>query len=588
MKLQAFKIKNYRSIKDSGWQNFSPDGITGLIGQNEAGKTTILEALYGFSTAEITEDVVRSDGSMPEVSLSFAVTWDEVKDMFPDNTLPKGLAKFINEKIRINLTRVWTEVSAKGNLILEEQVLSDLFTSSDDYSVDEDIQGKETTEGMEGENQKISKDKFIERVFASTPDFDFFEDFASLLPNTIDLADLQNNNTKTEGYKGAKNLLAIAGLKLDDLQGSDRRILENRLGRINTNVTGNFQEFWRQKIGKTNKISIEFELKHHDESNHEKAGRPYLVFWIKDGKEKLYPKQRSKGVRWFTSFYLQLKASSIEDRKHGQIILIDEPGGSLHARAQEDVLKVFKDIEEKIQVIYTTHSPYLVTLKTIYRLLAVQRADEEDDKSETRVFGTHQLGAVSTDTLSPVYTLMGADFSSQQTIQKENNILLEEVSAFYYLTSFWKLSGSTKSTHFLPATGTSNIPQLANMFLGWGIHFGVVVDDDSSGRSVYNELKRDLFGGDDTKAKERMLKIRDCSGIEDIFTTTDFKKYILEDSLLAFRQKNSEYVRGKPKAVFALRFMLKVNDGKITLTDLQKDTQIKIKELVAAIEARLN
>jgi len=60
----------------------------------------------------------------------------------------------------------------------------------------------------------------------------------------------------------------------------------------------------------------------------------------------LYPKQRSNGVRWFTSFFLQLKASSLDDGKQGQVILIDEPGGSLHARAQEDVIKVFEDIKE--------------------------------------------------------------------------------------------------------------------------------------------------------------------------------------------------------------------------------------------------
>ena len=78
MKLQAFRIKNFRSIKDTGWQNFSPDNITGLIGQNEAGKTAILEALYSFPTAEISEDILRSDGTMPEVSCSFQVSWDEI------------------------------------------------------------------------------------------------------------------------------------------------------------------------------------------------------------------------------------------------------------------------------------------------------------------------------------------------------------------------------------------------------------------------------------------------------------------------------------------------------------------------------
>lgn len=593
MKLQAFRIKNFRSIKDTDWQNFSPDSITSLIGQNEAGKTAILEALYSFPTAEISNDVLRDDGSMPDVSCSFQVSWDEVKELFKDQTLPKDLAKLITEKKRINFKRIWTDAKVEGDLVLEEDELSALFDlpegetlkeSSDDQKPK--IEGGEQNEQAK-EEKIVTKEEFINTVFDKTPEFEFFEDFASLLPDTIDLEDLQNKNIKIEGYKGAQNLLAIAGLDLNFLQTQERRIVENHIGKLNKNVTTNFQDFWRQKIGKTNKIALEFELKHHTKEEGEKAGKPYLVFWIKDGQKKLYPKQRSKGVRWFTSFYLQLKASSLDESKYGQVFLIDEPGGSLHARAQEDVLKVFEEIKSKVQVIYTTHSPYLIKLETIYRLLAVQRADEEDDKSETLVFDAHKLGAASSDTLSPIYTLMGADFSHQQVIRKNNNILLEEVSAYYYISSFWKLINSQKEAHFLPATGTSNIPQLANLFLGWGLNFGVVVDDDSSGRSIYNGLKRDLFLDDENETKKRVMKIKGCLGIEDLFTNSDFKKYTLEDTGLSFKQKNSEYMKDKPKAIFALKFLLKVKDDKVKITDLDKTTQDNIRNLVSGIESIL-
>lgn len=590
MRLQAFRIKKFRSIKDTGWQNFSSDNITGLIGQNEAGKTAILEALYSFPTAEISQDVLRSDGTMPEVSCSFQVSWDDIKELFKEKTLPKGLAKLVNEKKRVNLKRIWSSADSEGELALEEEDLSALFESSEEEPSEEQTgeQEQETEAAVQGgEPTGVTEEEFIDTIFDKTPEFELFEDFASLLPDTIDLEDLQSKNEKAEGYKGAENLLAIAGLDLGFLQTGERRIVENRIDKLNQSVTTNFQEFWRQKIGRTNKISIEFELKHHDNNQGEKAGKPYLVFWIKDGGEKLYPKQRSKGVRWFASFYLQLKASSLDESKLGRVFLIDEPGGSLHARAQEDVLKVFEEIKSKVQVVYTTHSPYLIKLETIYRLLAVQRAEEENDKSETLVFDAHRLAAASSDTLSPIYTLMGADFSHQQVIKKNNNILLEEISAYYYLSSFRKLVNSQKEAHFLPATGTSNIPQLANLFLGWGLGFCVIVDDDSSGRSIYNGLKRDLFFDDESEAKKRMMKIKGCSGIEDIFTNNDFKKHILEDTSLSFKQRNSEYMRDKSKAIFALKFMLKVKEGKIKISGLEKTTQDNIKGLVSGIESML-
>ena len=48
MILKSFRIKNYRSIVDTGWNNLSPDNVTALIGQNESGKTSVLEALRSF------------------------------------------------------------------------------------------------------------------------------------------------------------------------------------------------------------------------------------------------------------------------------------------------------------------------------------------------------------------------------------------------------------------------------------------------------------------------------------------------------------------------------------------------------------
>ena len=73
MKLKAFRIKNFRSIVDTGWQNISPDNITCLIGQNESGKTSVLEGLKVFYSGIISEDVLRSDLSLPEVSCRFSI-----------------------------------------------------------------------------------------------------------------------------------------------------------------------------------------------------------------------------------------------------------------------------------------------------------------------------------------------------------------------------------------------------------------------------------------------------------------------------------------------------------------------------------
>lgn len=593
MKLIAFRIKNFRSIVDTDWCNLSEDNITGLIGQNESGKTAILEALYSFDSENISEDDLRSGSELPEVSCSFSLDETEFNEIFKDRFFPKNLIKKIkSKKYRVNLTRVW-ETKDSNKLVLEDRELVSFFeydqNQKETIAQENSTQDEPQQETSQAKQIIITEEEFIKRIYEATPEFVLFEDFGSLLPNTISLENLQSNNEEIEGYWGAKNFMTIAKLDATKMIGS-LRDTKTKIEDTNDLITKGFQEFWRQKIGKGKKIKVEFSLEHYEQSLGDKAGKPYLAFWISDGKDKLYPKQRSRGMRWFLSFYLQLRAGTEEENNTGTIYLIDEPGGSLHVRAQEDVLKVFDSLKGKLQVIYTTHSPFLIKPETIYRLLAVQRKDLENDRSETKVFNPHQLGSASADTLSPLYTSMGADFSSQQVIRKKNNVILEEISAYYYFSAFKKLINFKKEVFFLPATGTSNIPQLSYLFLGWGLNFIVVVDDDSSGRQIYNELKRNLFQDDEQKAEKQLIKIRGCRGIEDIFEEADFKKFVLQDESVSYLSPNSDYMKrsGQSKPVTALKFMLRVKNGKVKLRDFTNETQNKIQEITNLIESKLN
>jgi len=315
------------------------------------------------------------------------------------------------------------------------------------------------------------------------------------------------------------------------------------------------------------------------------------VFWINDGKISLYLKQRSAGVRWFLSFYLQLQSMKLSDNQVDQILLIDEPGNSLHARAQEDVLRVFEDIRDTIQIIYTTHSPYLLNVHEVQRLLAVQRADEEDETSDTRIFTPHELHAASSDTLSPLYTLMGVNFSDQSAIKKENNVILEELSAFYYFKSFFNLCNSKQDVHFLPANGITLVPIFANMFLGWGLEFIIVLDDETDARKIFNKIKKEIYFDDEDLTASHMFKIKNCHGIEDVFSPADFQDHVLEKKISDLNgKKNSEYskIKNYSKGLLALQFMQKVKDGKIDINTLEPSTASKIKEIVKDITSRLN
>ena len=109
MELVSFRIYNYRSIVDTGWCELSSDNITGIIGQNESGKTSILEALYSFYSGIVNEDIVRSDLSNPKVSCTFEIHPETFEQVLIAKNLPEGLLNYVRTSHSFTLTRSWDD-----------------------------------------------------------------------------------------------------------------------------------------------------------------------------------------------------------------------------------------------------------------------------------------------------------------------------------------------------------------------------------------------------------------------------------------------------------------------------------------------
>jgi ABC-type ATPase involved in cell division len=742
MKLAAFRIRNFRSIVDTGWQSISPDNITCLIGQNESGKTSVLEGLKVFYTGLISEDVLRSDLSLPEVSCRFTIplgwllkvtdnpgtelkellaglthieltrAWiadlssvivvsgeisqylDSLEDAWRlylndvtiklqqeinqiselENTWAyltktesalrakiaenepgrRGLRFFSKKsaesiavqspglKNQLNETRKqkeeisndllirqlmkksgesWKRFKEKYDLLndhlaelsvkLEErhQKMTLLMKPVDD---DDDLEWKEILQDyrktrserdqvkadldrhiamsgyiMDGSNEEEAAVKVNEiiqsykseynsdilgkKYFEFCPVFELFEDFGSLLPNRIDMEDIITGNEQVEGYKAARNFLAIAQLDYSFFQQPSSRILKQKIENLNQSLTRNFQDFWQQSIGRNNKIHIQFELDHYSAAYGDKAGKPYLEFWIKDEGERLYPKQRSRGVRWFLSFYMELKASANVNKQ--MVLLVDEPGVSLHARAQEDVLKVFEDIKDKIQVIYTTHSPHLVEINKLHRVLALQRDDLDSLRSTTRILDPLSLSAASPDTLSPLQSILGNPLAGEGFSNKKFNLVINNTGSFYILNAIIYLMGFKGKISVIPSTGVSNMPLLCNILMGWGLDFAVILFDNENEIKIGELLKESLYKTDNDN-REMILKMKDgVHDSEDLLSTLDFKNFILK-SREGITVSNSEFVREHemPRNFLFSRFLSDVKNGLIKIQDFDEES----------------
>ena len=109
MQLVSFRIQNFRSIVDTGWHQLAHDNITSLIGQNESGKTSILEALKAFHDGRLIEDMLRSDLSLPVVSCKFSFNFSDIENHIDKRRLNPEIRKLISSVEIVSLTRRWED-----------------------------------------------------------------------------------------------------------------------------------------------------------------------------------------------------------------------------------------------------------------------------------------------------------------------------------------------------------------------------------------------------------------------------------------------------------------------------------------------
>jgi hypothetical protein len=202
-------------------------------------------------------------------------------------------------------------------------------------------------------------------------------------------------------------------------------------------------------------------------------------------------------------------------------------------------------------------------------------------KSGTIIFDAQSLNKASTDTLSPIYTLMGTKLSDHQFIQKKNNLIVEDITTFHYLKTIFSLIEFHKDIFFLPATDVLNVPALVNLLTGWKLDFIILLDDDDNGNIVYNDLKSNLYQNSNKLAVRKIIKFDNKSGIEDLFSKNDFKNFILHQKA-NITGSNLEYIvnNNLSRNLLASNFVLHVQGTKVKFEDFNEETRENISILV--------
>lgn len=272
--------------------------------------------------------------------------------------------------------------------------------------------------------------------------------------------------------------------------------------------------------------------------------------------------------------------SEEHERNTRFLLLIDEPGQNLHDIAQRNVKAVLEETSDKnIQIIYSTHNPNLIGTEgsEFTRIRLVSNDEEQGTRIENVAQFISKGGRGSLDALSPIRTAMGLNSIQSIIDPSKFNVVVEGITDHYYLSAFRKLLSKDERIRFIPSTGVDNIKHIVSVLIGWGYNYKAVFDDDpSQGRKAYNLLKEKFYEDDDSLAHEHIMKIKGCNGIEDIFSVSDFEKYVLGRTRTEKEKKmsNSSVLKDSSKEMFARMFLEKVEKGEDV--PLTKETLKKV------------
>ncbi|MGA3006886.1 MAG: AAA family ATPase [Opitutaceae bacterium] len=234
--------------------------------------------------------------------------------------------------------------------------------------------------------------------------------------------------------------------------------------------------------------------------------------------------ERSAGFTWFFSFLVQF---SLVKKKHGNvIILLDEPGLNLHGKAQADLLRFINEqLQPNHQVIYTTHSPFMVPANNLAAVRTVEDVliKGKDDES-IQVLGTKvgfDILKIDKDTVFPLQGALGYEIS-QSLFVSPNTLLVEGPSDILYLQLVShelqrrNRQGLDSRWVLCPSGGVDKVSAFISLFSGNKLNVAVLTDYAHGQKAKVEGLRKS-----DILAKGHVFTAADFAGqaeadIEDI------------------------------------------------------------------------
>ena len=579
MILVSAKIGPFRSMNTV--QTVAIDReVTVFVGMNEAGKTVVLKALQkcddalGEEKFNVVEDYPRKDLTTYSkkhlttpatvAELTYRLEDDEIKAVNSElaTDLPLGfeftvdhrydnktyvalkadetpVVKGIRERLSTDAAKAVEGVQRIRDI--PEKLASIELTASDSELL-EDVNKRVAAAGTGWAS--VTSLEVYNRIKSRIPKFLYFSDY-DLLPGKMNLADLAQRvaNAKNDPkqlqakHRAVLALLRMADVAMSDLSSpSGYEELKAKIEGVSINLTDQVMEFWKQN--EDLEVEVDIKADASDEVPFNNGSNLYLRIKNRRHRGVSTPfDQRSRGFIWFFSFLVwfdsvqQQLEPTVNATGKRLILLLDEPGLALHALAQADFLRYIDDLASEHQVLYTTHSPFMVHSDRLHQVRLV-----EDRKTDGSVISDNLMGADSR-TVFPLQAALGWTIA-QNLFISQRNLLVEGPSELNYLQTASALleadggGGLRDDVTIVPTGGLDNLATFVSLLNASGLQLAVLHDYKGSPEQKLTGLVRDkLLSG---KAVFNTSQFRDLaalgsdgrpSDIEDLFPVDVYLTY---------------------------------------------------------------
>lgn len=533
MKLVKARVQNYRSVEDS--EEFEIGDLTCLVGKNEAGKTALLSAMRALKPSQAfdfdeTIDYprrfsTRFDDRHPDGTAEVIRTWWRLEDADKAAVEKRfGAEALKGETFQAHYgyryeddRRIW-EIEVDSAKVLENLLHKHALDAmernvlhgvSDGPAADKALSSlAERTTKQEALLQEIKKSRdssFVKGVFdvlsARQPKF-FFTSHFERMSGTVSIQKLQQdkqNSTVSVGDKIFLAFLEYAGTTLEELLDADRReALKATCEAASNEITEEIFQFWSQNNALEVVIEIDI-AKPRDPAPFNTGTVADIRIKNTNHKATLPLSERSAGFVWFFSFLAQFKQLKKTPGNGNAIILLDEPGLTLHGKAQGDLLRyIVERLLPDHQVIFTTHSPFMVPMDRLADVRIVEDVIIERPGRRPEVKGTKvrsDVLEVNDDTLFPLQGALGYEVT-QSLFIGANTWLVEGPSDILYLQVLSQAltkrrrEGLDPKWTLCPSGGIDKIAPFVRLFGGNRINMAVLSDIANGDRTKIENLKK--------------------------------------------------------------------------------------------------